>query len=560
MSEIITKTISIPCSAGVEVIGDVGTTTTGSHNYEARRRGSQTPAISGDAEKVAVISAGFNGSYGSFLWPASKATITVTQVKLEFWYYNNNVDEPIKKIIFFETDPIASITNWATWYGDIENATIYKTQEIYNLGKTQSIIELGSDSSDSICRSFTTRIRSAVANDHEFSVAIRRSDFTTSEWGSIFIGGETLVGDTGNGWRAANLDEISSPARFIIGYSHTQDSPLSQFYFRYTTDDPTDSGGQQTPENSIGGYIAPNDVYVSTLISDPISKSQITIPLASGSDEPPSSGLAQVGSEIIRYTSENNDNLYGLTRSIFPSSSFAAVVTPHADIVRYLDIDRIFNKNPVSGVSQYRCIAVLHESSDNMYVDDVKIQLKQNLNTNTTIDVGIEVPKFDVHSGTFYEDMLSGSNIFESADLDGSGYDTGFFEGAYMIINPSASANGVLVDSFDINLSGRAEFIIDRTLSIDVIAGTYFRIVPAPSQSSPNDITRPNENSGRFLGFIGEGGQNSIGYAGIRERGGRMNNHELFYIWIKRSIKQNSPEDDSSGAMLILEFNESSRY
>lgn len=561
MSEIITKTILIPCSTGAEIIGDAGAATTSSHNYESRRKGNQTPAISGNDEKVAVLGANFNDSYSSFLWPTSKSTITVSGVSLEFWYYNNDVDEPIKKIIFFETDPIVGISDWAAWYGNIENATVYTTKEIYNLGKTKSVVILGSDSSDDICRTFTTRIRSAIANDHELSVAIRRSDFTTSEWGSIFIGGETLVNDIGLGWRPADSNEISSPARFIITYTYTQNSPLSRFYFRYTTDDPTDPVGQQTPENSIGGYIAPNNIYTSTLVSESVSKSQVSIPIVSGSDIPPSSGLAQVGSEIVKYTSYSNNRLYGVTRSISPSlSSFAAIVTPHADIVRYLDVDKLFNKGPGFGVSQYRCIAVLHESSDGMYVTGVKIQLKQNSGTNVIIDAGIEVPRFDVHTGTFYETMLAGSNIFESDDLDGSGYDTAFFEGAYMIIDPLVSASDVLVDSFDINLSGRAEFVIDRTLPANVVAGTDFRIVSAPAQSVSSDIVKPVENSGRFLGFIGEGGQNEIGYAGIRERGDRMNNHDVFYIWVKRTITPNSLASSDTGSMLIVEFNESSRY
>ena len=552
MAETVTKSISFPALLSAEVRQDASH----SDNVHSNLVSDQT---GGSTTSVVVLESNFEPGYSAdFFFPATKTNITVTKVELEFWHYQADLDEPIKSLDFVAiTDSLANgVTNWATQFSTVDTGVALVSKVIHGIGREKTVVNLGS----TIATTFTTRIKSATATDHIFNVGIRRTAQTTTETGSVYIGGPTLLGGAGGGWEAVDLGEIAFPPQFIITFTDELNEASSVFYFRYTTEDPTDTSGQQTPQNSLGSWAAPNEVYVKTTINSYTDPSQTTIDLDTSAAAPQeSSGLAQIGPEIIKFGGFNSSGrqLSDVVRSIVPQSASTFRLEPYKDTVRYLLVSDLFDTGVGPSLEQYRCIVIAHESSDDLHVLGVKVHLVQNTSADVIVDIGIEVPSYDVRTGTLAESLTVGNVTFTSTDITGD-ITSGLFEDGHIIVDPSSSPKHAIISSFDVT-GTTGEFILDRTLSATVAAGTDFRINAAPSQRAINDVTRPTENSNRFLGFLGEGGSNEIGFGSIRERNDRMNDFDHFYLWIKRTLTNNASQSNDTGAIVIVEYNETPR-
>ena len=553
MAETVVKTISFRAEFSAEVRQD--------SSHDDNEHSNAVSAQTGGASiSVVALESNFHAGYdANIFFPAVKTNITVTKVELEFWHYQADLDEPIKSLDFisFGTSLSAGVGDWGAFYTSINGGTAIKALATHGIEKTKVTVDLGS----AICTTFTTRIKSAVVADHYFNVGIRRTAQTSTERGTVYIGGPNLLSDVGSGWEAADGTEIASPPRFIITYTNEEDEAQSVFNFRYTTQDPTDTTGQQTPRNSIGGWAAPNEPYVKTTIHSAVDPSQTTITLdpdAAATQE--SSGLAQIGLEIIKYAGFNSSGrqLTGGTRATVPGVASTAVLEPYKDTVRYLLVNNLFDNKPSASLKQYRCIAVVHESSDDQYVENVKIYLAQNAGSDVIVDIGIEVPEYDARTGTFAATMDSGEVTFTSTDISGD-IVSGLFESGHIVINPTGTVSHAIINSFDVT-GNTGEFILDRSFSTNITAGTSFRINPAAAQRTANDFTKPTENSSRFLGFLSEDGADTIGFDSIRDREDRMNDFDSFYLWIERSLTNNKPASDDTGAIIIIEYDESVRF
>ena len=362
-----------------------------------------------------------------------------------------------------------------------------------------------------------------------------------------------------------------------VTYTNPAGGSWSQFFMHYTTSDPTTN--QSTPSNSLGGHQSPNEVYVTSQIKSSITATNTTIPLIDSTTFPETSGLAQIGPEIMRYSSIDTSNnlLLNVSRGIVPVSfPMPSSVAPYREYVNFLEIDRLFDRRPTSGLIQFRCVAFLYDDAS-VRVDDTRVLLIQNLTTNiqtdVQIDIGIEVPEYDTHDGianttaptttTFTAIAGASPEIFNFHQSEGSipeGSD--LFEGGYVVFNP-AGVGGTTetlaqITSFDI-VGSTATFILDRDVSATVVSGASFRINPSSCQTISNETISPVENSGRFLGFLGDGGSNVVGYNNIKERNDRMLNYDVFYLWIKRTLTNNKKASLDTGALVLIEFDDSQR-
>jgi hypothetical protein len=392
----------------------------------------------------------------------------------------------------------------------------------------------------------TTNLATAINTPSGYYLGLRRK--TTTRDTRIELGGNSLISGTGTGWSEAGANDVKGPPRLVVTVE-VDDVTHVQQELRYTTSDPTSS--QNTPSNSIGGYFAPNEVFTVAQIGDFLSSTDTTITIDDSSVLPSESGIAQVGPEIIKYTGIDTTNrqLTGATRGVAPGGAFPSEIDQYPEYIRYLTVDNLFDKKPSDALRQYRCVAVVHTSSSAL--NNVTISLVQNDQANVQVDVGIEVPAFDTTTGTATGVIVSGATTFSSTTTSVRNKDTGYYDGGYIIIDPSGTAFEAIIESYDDD-GVQATFILDRAMPAFSPAPD-FRIASAPAQIVANELIEPNNNSGRFLGFLGDGGESSVGYGSIREQGSTLNQHDAFYLWIKKTLVNNKKATNNTGAVIIIQ-------
>jgi hypothetical protein len=302
---------------------------------------------------------------------------------------------------------------------------------------------------------------------------------------------------------------------------------------------------------SLGGHPSSNQIYNRTKLGDHINVTETSIPYTGTYPLTSTSGLAQVGPEVFSYSSVDttDSELDAATRGVSPGKSFPATTDFQSDRIHYLEVDKLFDNTP-TGTSQMRCIAIINASTDYSHGTDkslvsTRIHLVQNSSDDVSVDVGIEVPKHDVHYGIVAEGA-SGTTLIDSSSF--SSFATGYFTGSSVQI----SGTTALITSFAVDADGRATFVLDQAVS--AVAGTQFIVNPAPSQTISNETSEPGSAEGRFLGFLGSGGSNIINYGGIRENGDSFEPNDVFYLWIKRTLSDNITASSNTGAVIILEF------
>lgn len=513
---------------------------------------SQVNASSGNGEIL---------GYAAFEWDFKSqirthlgldSSFKVSKVEMEFYYQRARDPHPIYQIEFFSMPTMPSTLSasdlWTAIHG-FNNAATNIILE--NNEKTLQKITLGEGlNSNSVC----TYVENAINTDDSAAFAIRRVIRDEPENGYVEISGKNMLYGESTEWRSIRNYEPYFNPKLIITYE-TDPQDHIQFEMRYTTSDPTVS--QLTPLNSIGGYSATNRVFTRSQIGDYVNSTQTSISISEADEFPREIGLAQVGPEILRYDEIDSSSreLKKITRGLVTETGFPSSLDPFAEYIHYLNVDSLFNTNPEEELVQYRCVSIINTS--NFTADDIRITLIQDPSSNVQIDVGIEVPKFESKQGVINADIESGSSILTSVSDSVRNKPTGYFNGAHLILDPNNSYIHALIESYDDDGS-EAEFILDRTLT-DFSSGTSFRINPAPSQLIENELKVPNENNGRFFGFLSNGGSNYLNFEGIHENEGSLSQYDVFYVWVKRILTPNVKGTLPTGAILLIRFIDNSQ-
>jgi len=478
------------------------------------------------------------GGHVSILNEIGTGSIVGMQVSLS---YNNSDDaKGIELCKYIGDNP-----NGATGSTMVNSSTRFEVGrfDIVNSNRTNLSIDLFDYN-----LFYETHLEVAALNHITF-VMRRREEFNSSE-GEIELGGRALLAGVSGDWRAALGSEITSPPLLVIQYEIPEE-PHPTLNMKYTTSDPTTP--QNTPENSLGGFFASNDVYPSGDIGESISSVQTIIPIDEDSSLPTKTGLASIGPEIIKYSTIDtaNHQLNSVTRAISPASSFPAGFDSFrmAEKVQYLhkddnDVHKLFNTRSASGLIQYRCVAITNDNSEHDFsLQDAFIGVVQNPNSDVQIHIGVEVPKHDSFTGVA-EAGTSEILLVDSTLNEAAGYETGFFNNSFITF-PTLGLSRVITSFND------GEFQFAATTGLGV--GVNYVIYPHPCQIIPNDATSPTDNSGRFSGFSET--QEGIAVQ-LLDHSTTMQEYDIFYVWIRQTLSSNAKLSDDTGAVLLFRYRE----
>lgn len=469
---------------------------------------------------------------------------TITKIEVMF-KYNNNVDGI--KMSFLEYEgPDPKFSNGNTITGALQ-ATELATTDILSTNKTSLTIEMND------VDFFYYESLLHVANRESVTIGMQRHTDLSTSTGSLEVGGQSLVGGTSE-WRDASTVEPVDPPLLIITYNvEIEAHPLLNM--KFTTSDPTIN--QNAPSNSVGKYIALNDVASSSPIGESINSEQTIIPIDSSSALPTKLGLGSVGPEIFRYSiiDTANHQLSSVSRGIAPDSFPAGFDSfKNAERVYYLhkdatnDLHLLFDTRPSSDLVQYRCVAIANvDSGDDFNIKQGVIGVIQNLDAKSQIVLGVELPRWDAVTGV----AVDGTNNTTSTLLVTTIVKTdGFYDGALLkITSPLGVVSYTVADSYAVNGSN-GEFIISPSVT-GLVAAWNFVIMPAPAQQISNDAIAPKNISGRFNGFSEDKEGISVK---LLNHGTTMQENDLFYVWIKRTLTANTESGSDTGAVLIFRY------
>lgn len=476
-----------------------------------------------------------NTDYSALLTEINSSTITSIQVSFA---YNSNQDANTLTVFYYSGTTEACDTSVSGIPGRI-TAFDLGDVDVSLSGRNSATVDL-TNKTVSFSTMFYDQVATRISAPSTVTLTIVRHSDNDSYAGQIELGGLTLIEDIGE-WRAASGDEITSPPLLLITYE-LEESEHPTVEMRYTTEDPTTS--QSTPENSIGGYLSSNTIYSYGDIASSVSSIQTTVPIDDDSSLPSDTGLASVGPEILRfdYIDSSSHLLSQIERGIAPGVGFPAGFDAFKipEKVYYLDIDNLFNTRPTSGLVQYRCIAITNtDTNQNFSIRDVYVSVLQNPLLDVQVAIGVEVPKFDNHTGL----SESGTTTTLLIDSDFNSFSSGYFNGAYVTF-PSLSGTAIVSSFAD------GQFVLDRTVT-GLTSGKGFSINPYKSQIVANDSTAPTDNNGRFSGFATDVAPIAVE---LQEHGLTMQEGDLFYVWIRRTLQSNKKPSHNTGAVIVFQF------
>lgn len=368
----------------------------------------------------------------------------------------------------------------------------------------------------------------SVPYDNTQTIRIRLDDSAYSQLSSKLMG----VADSGIidiGVRATGGCLEIANARLIVVCQQTVVGPSLEMY--YTSADPTSS--QSTPQNSIGGYVSTNRVYTPSFLSDSIGTSDLEVPVSSLENHS-STGLIQLGPEIASFNSIDSNTVSVLQRGISPSTSPSAC-SDIPDRAVVLSTSDIFNTLPLEGQSQYRCVAIVNESTDE--ASNIKIMVLQNPDNVAQIDIGIEIPAHDrcliVQGGSSSATQIVTTNFSEIAY-------TGKYDGSavFVVSRPGVVA---LIESFVMS-GNQATITVDANLNL--IDGETYCIMPAPSARLTNEFTQPSNVT--FL----NGATDTVTLSESSE----IRQYDLFYLWIKRTLRSSVSDMEDTGGIIAIQY------
>lgn len=473
---------------------------------------------------------------------------TITKIEVSFKYNNNEDGIKLSFLEYEGPDPkTASAANILTAIQTTELATA----DILSTNKTGITTEL-----DDIDFFYYESLLHIAARENITLGMQRHTDLSTSA-GELEVSGLNLIAGTSE-WRSAISTEPTDSPLLIITYDVTAEA-YPRLNMKFTTSDPTTN--QNTPSNSLGEYIALNDVAPSSPIGTSINSTQTTIPIDPNSALPSKLGLGSVGPEIFQYSiiDTTNHQLSSVTRGIAPSSFPAGFDSfKNAENVYYLHKDAtnnlhlLFDTQPTD--AQYRCVAIANiDSGDDFNITDGVIGIAQNPDAKSQIVIGVELPRWDAITGTAVDGVsANGDNLFVTNNATVISKADGYYDGALLkLTDPVGTVSYTIANSFAIasdNLTG--EFIISPAVT-GLAAGWTFVIMPAPAQQVSIDAAAPTVISGRFGGFSEDVEGISVN---LLDHGTTMQENDLFYVWLRRTLTADTESESDTGAVLIFRY------
>lgn len=452
------------------------------------------------------------------------ADIVVTKAYLEVWMTDlDSASDPIGPIEIV-TAATSGATNSVRWISAMYNPAPLVTVELHGNEKRKHVIDLGETAAGYF---------GEVYAGSPFSIAMR-----AGVTGMAQTLGEGMDADQAAAIAPVVSAPVDAPHIILEWHSETLDSDPIKFNMVYTTEDPTSP--QLTPVNSIGAYAAENSVYTENQIASGFGVGDTSIQLLEPGELPATnSGLVACGPEVVRYNKRSGSLLYDLTRGL-SGGQLPASMSPANQYVQFLDVDRLFDTRPASGLMQYRCVAM--KLFTPTPVKNIDLLLCQNPTSDAQIDIGIELPSFDCRTGT--TTGTTTGNFFTSSTAAVVGLAADYFVGGHVIVDLSGTPVETIITGYESDgLS--ATFQTDDYLSLT--PGRSFRINPAPGYRSPNDASPPTGPG--FLGFFSEGGNQTVT---LSEHGNRMVQNDLFYVWIRRTLPDKSNKKSATGAIIAI--------
>lgn len=477
---------------------------------------------------IADVSPQYVGYFFQFGYPALflTANTSAQKIELEFYHYGAETDAVNVDFVacyFVLPDFPPAI------FAALDSADVIVEEKLSGKEKKKVRITLG-ETGSTICNLYDTYYTDLLAG---IMLGIRITD-TNPPVRTISFGGLTLAEGEWSAWSTANLAaaELAAPPRLILTLNHDTTREVD-FDMRYTTADPTSD--QSTPQNSIGGFFSPNDVFEKTEIASIVKDSSSSLSVYDAVSEDYDSKLVQFGPEVARFSTTDSLTLNGLTRGVSPGSGYAAITFPEAEATFYLDTNRLFDNEPKSN-AQYRCVALINNGSP---INNATFSVIANKNPSIEIDIGIEYPLFNLTQAT-YSGVSGSTSTLTTVTAAILLKDDGYYDGC-MILTETDDAS--IVESFSVS-DGTATFTLETPVTLD--NGQWFRIYP-PSSTVSNETVAPSGS--RFLDFIGDGGvSDPSSYRGstIMETG------DFLYLWIRRTLAEKQMAKPSSGAVILI--------
>ncbi len=474
---------------------------------------------------------------------------TITKIEIMFKYHRNVDGIKLSFLKYEGADP-----RFSDGYGIINSVlteTELATADILSTNKTGLTVEM--DDVDFFHYQSLLHIASRLS----ITVAIQRHvDLSTSP-GELEVNGQNLVGGTSE-WRSVNPHEPTDAPLLIITYN-VDTAAHPELNMKFTTADPTTA--QSTPSNSLGKYMATNDVAPLAPINESISSTQTTIPIDTSATLPTKVGLGSVGPEVFQYSGidSTNHQLTNVVRGIAPNAFPAGFDSfKNAENVYYLhtgdtsNLHLLFDTRPASDLVQYRCVAIANvDSGDDFNIIDGVIGIAQNPEAKSQVVIGVELPQWDSITGIAVDGTNNtGSALLVTNNATIIAKPDGYYDGAFLKITDLAGAVSYTVaDSFATDGS-TGEFIISPTIT-GLVATWNFVLMPAPAQQTANDATAPANISGRFGGFSEEVEGISIK---LLDHGTTMQENDLFYVWLRRTLTADTEAESDTGAVLIFRY------
>lgn len=325
---------------------------------------------------------------------------------------------------------------------------------------------------------------------------------------------------------------------------------------RFTTT--TANASQSDPNTSLGGYRSTNTIFSQYALDSDVAIDDVSLDVQSAfTTHTP--GLVSGGPEIFSFDTDpgGGTTLSTLTRGLFPSGQATPMISDSSltpdqiENIHILPVDGLFSTGITTSLVQYRCVSII--CTDSTYAAiNTSVILMQDPNANVQIDVGIEVPKYDIIPGTnsVEEEEVANNYLKDAAFVDQ--FEQDYFKDG--IVNVTGHGTNTIF-SYD---PTDGSFILTDEFDDDIEDGTAFTIHPAPCQTVANETVAPSGNSDLFFGFLGDGGSPELGYGDIRARGGRMIENDVFYLWIKRTLTPNVKSSSDTGVIISVKHGESS--
>jgi len=373
---------------------------------------------------------------------------------------------------------------------------------------------------------------------------------SNSAFESVYIGGPqdipaTLIlkerdieitghDDIGFDWNNffVNEDSLNSSGSSFV------DSNMLSFYL--TSIDP--SSALHNTQRSFGKYINSQEVYDGSYLTSRMSLYDGLISVGDLSQFD-IENYVQINSEIMDIESVSDGHAHVGSRKLFGTiNQFHS----HKDIVKFLDINRIFNSSfgeSEDGIfEQFRCFAVANKKD--ITISDVAISATSWDGVKKSyFSMFVEIPMVESFSATV---SLGGFEYFEVNAIDESNLNM-----------PMDNSNGIvpfvdqLVSFVGGENDGQQRIIIDYSLSTNRFflnedlpyqaqSGDNISFHTSPSSTSYTGLVDPRpRGSGIYSEEINLSSDDSIKISSLnRSHGGDMLPGDVVYLWMRRSLSK----------------------